>query len=294
MKKIFNKKILYIFLGILGVVLLVLVLIKSFVATKVVVATITPQDLKLGDAIFFTDSTQGAKEWLWEFGDGMSSSNCSGNYTFSKIGTYKVRLTINGNLEHYFEVRVKDNTFDSNHLVTIAAPKKAVQGEYIVFRGEGSDEQWRWAFGETGMIDAREKSTIYAYQEPGVYDVTLSTENTRYPIHHQIIIVPRYVEDDSTDILSLINADIKAKLQAICNGQSFNTNYNYIVSKYLCGNERTEVVINNNKYNDIYSYCQGLRIAGIRKTYIDQVVVEVADMSTGCITKINVIQTDKK
>ena len=66
-------------------------------------------------------------------------------------------------------MRVKEETGTENqHLVHIIAPKEAIQGENIIFRGEGHDEQWRWEFGETGMIDSREKTALYAYAEPDI------------------------------------------------------------------------------------------------------------------------------
>ena len=138
---------------------------------------------------------------------------------------YKIRLTVNGNLERYFDVRVKEKTNTEDlHLVHIIAPKEAIQGENIIFRGEGHDEQWRWEFGETGMIDSREKTTLYAYTEPGEYEVLLNTENTRYPIRHRINILPYYSENDSTDVMVLIGLDIKEKLQNIADGKPFNVN----------------------------------------------------------------------
>lgn len=137
-------------------------------------------------------------------------------------------------MERYFDVRVKEKTNTEDlHLVHIIAPKEAIQGENIIFRGEGHDEQWRWEFGETGMIDSREKTALYAYTEPGEYEVLLNTENTRYPIRHRINILPYYSENDSTDVMVLIGLDIKEKLQNIADGKPFNVNYNYVVDKYL-------------------------------------------------------------
>ena len=174
------------------------------------------------------------------------------------------------------------------------APKEAIQGENIIFRGEGHDEQWRWEFGETGMIDSREKTTLYAYTEPGEYEVLLNTENTRYPIRHRINILPYYSENDSTDVMVLIGLDIKEKLQNIADGKPFNVNYNYVVDKYFNNNPNTLVIINNNKYNDFYSYCQGLHHIGRKETIIQNVIVETEDEESGYITQITVMQIEKK
>ena len=95
-------------------------------------------------------------------------------------------------------------------------------------------------------------------------------------------------------MMSVIGQDIREKLQNIVDGKSFNTNYNHIVKRYLCSDEKTEVSINNNKFNDIYSYCQGLAATGRgRKITIEHVAVEIPDLEAGCVTKIIVIQSEK-
>lgn len=95
---------------------------------------------------------------------------------------YKIRLTVNGNLERYFDVRVKEKTNTEDlHLVHIIAPKEAIQGENIIFRGEGHDEQWRWEFGETGMIDSREKRLFMLIPNP---------ESTKYCLIRRIPGIP--------------------------------------------------------------------------------------------------------
>lgn len=173
------------------------------------------------------------------------------------------------------------------------APDVAVQGEYVIFRGIGEDKEWRWEFGESGNIDARERNPIYAYMEPGIYEVLLSTENTRYPVRHTIEVLPQYMTNDSTDVFVLIGNDIKEKLQAIVDGKPFNSNYNYIMSKYLCNNSETLVIINNTKRNDFYSYCQGLKIIGRKKTIIDNVTVDVDAQTGECVRQLTVTQYDK-
>ena len=257
-------------------------------------AKLSNTNLSVGEAFVFSDSTQNADSWLWEFGNGEVSDKKIGRYNYKQPGQYRIRVTVNGKIEKLFTVNVKEAKDSKlSRFIEIQAPETAMQGEFIVFKALGNDKQWRWVFGESGMIDSREQNPIYSYSSPGVYKVELHTENTQYPITHYIEIYPQYSDSDSTDVMSIIGADIKEKLQAISDGKSFNTNYNYIINKYLCKNQKVEVVINNNKYNDIYSYCQGLKIMGKGKISIDIVLVDIPDMDTGCVTKLTVIQSDK-
>lgn len=269
--------------------------IRSCQSGPGVKAFISDTEVAVGESFTYSDSTQNAETWYWEFGDSKSSDKPKGIYCYEQAGRYRIRLTVNGKYEKLFTVNVKTNRSDSiSRLVEIEAPKTAMQGEYIVFSGVGNDKQWRWEFGESGIVDSREKSPIYAYAKPGTYRVQLRTENTQYPVIHNIEIIPNYSKNDSTDTMSVIGADIREKLQAISDGKSFNSNYKYIIGKYMCSDEKTEVIINNNKSNDIYSYCQGLAATGKgRKLFIDHVAVEIPDLESGCVSKIIVVQTGK-
>lgn len=139
-----------------------------------------------------------------------------------------------------------------------------------------------------------EQNPLYAYTEPGIYEVLLTTENTQYPVRHTIEILPQYTENDSTDVLVIIGNDIREHLQAIVDGKPFNTHYNYILKKYLCGNPDIAVTVNNSKKNDFYSYCQGLKIIARRKTLIDEVFVDMGDnLSNECVMQLMVTQHER-
>lgn len=256
-------------------------------------ASVSPSEIELGTPVHYADSTRGADRWLWEFGDGHSSGEREGQHTFEEAGKYQIRLSVNGSHEKRFFVNVRaSHTVDADQLIKINAPQTGIQGEYIVFRGEGPSNEWRWEFGESGIIDSREKSAIYKYESPGIYEVLLSTEETQYPIRHLIEIFPQYAEDDPADAEALIGSDIKEKLQNIVDQKPFNTNYNYILGNYLCSNSNTLVIVNNSKKNDFYSYCQGLKIIGRGRTTIESVVIELDPSNDACVRKLNVIQSN--
>lgn len=83
-------------------------------------------------------------------------------------------------------------------------------------------------------------------------------------------------------------------MQAIVDGKPFNTHYNYILKKYLCGNPDIAVTVNNSKKNDFYSYCQGLKIIARRKTLIDEVFVDMGDnLNNECVMQLMVTQHER-
>ncbi len=270
-------------------------LYRHFFIKRELQARITPFDVEVGKAVVFSDSTRGASHWMWEFGNGDTSDKRRGEYKYMATGKYQVRLTVDENIEKKFIVNVKPSSGGDiiNELISIEAPLEALQGEYITFRGDGYSKEWRWEFGESKMIDSRDKNAIYRYDNPGSYEVLLTTEITKYPIRHKINILPRYIDNDSLDMGSVIGNDIKLRLQAIVDQKPFNENYNYILSKYFCNNNNTLVLINNDKKNDFYSYCHGLRLLGKNKTSIENVVIDVDPEQEECIKKIIVIQLDQ-
>lgn len=290
MKRISNSKI-YIFIITVLLCIIIAFIIRYFFGKYEVQAFVSSSELFEGDRITYSDSTYNAKQWLWEFGNGDISTSRSGEYVYKHPGIYQLRLTVNNSLREEILVKVKESVrLRRDSLIRIEAPQVAMQEELIVFRGVGFSKEWRWSFGETGIIDARDQTAIYSYSLPGIYEVELMTEDTKYPIRHTIEILPQYMENDTTDVLSLIGNDIKIRLQAIVDGKPFNLNYNHVMDKYLCKNPHTLVTVNNQKINDFYSYCQGLRIIGRRNTIIVEVVVVPNEERPDCLEKLYVTQ----
>ncbi|MDR1437333.1 MAG: PKD domain-containing protein [Candidatus Symbiothrix sp.] len=268
--------------------------LRSCLSSRRITASVYPLEIEQGTPISFADSTKGADSWIWEWGNGDIFYGKSGSYLYQTAGKYQIRLKVDGKLEKKFILNVHPKGTDAydNLLVKISAPSTGIQNEYITFRGEGASKEWRWEFGETGLVDAREKTAIYKYSEPGAYEVLLSTEETYYPVRHSILIDPAYTDDDTLNVETMIGNDIKEKLQAIVDQDAFNVNYNYILDNYLCNNPNIPVMINNSRKNDFYSYCQGLKLIGRKRTSIENVLIDMDEDDTYCIVKLIVIQTE--
>ena len=187
MGKIRTRKILFVVAAMLLCVL-VAVLIRLFFSNRIVRMTLTPIEVEVGEAVHYADSTRNAGSWLWEFGNGDVSHERSGQYVFKEPGRYQVRLQVDHSLEKKQIVKVnrRANNYGSDQLVKIEAPATAFQGEIISFKGYGPSREWRWQFGESGIVDSREQNPLYAYSEPGRYEVLLTTEETQYPVRHTI------------------------------------------------------------------------------------------------------------
>jgi hypothetical protein len=177
-------------------------------------------------------------------------------------------------------------------VTTIEAPTQAMQFENVIFRANTKTAKlFSWKFGESGTIDSKDQMFIYAYQNPGNYTVTLYTDETEYPIPHNIKILPSFkVMNDSIsvdDIYQKIDDDFKYHLQQIANGSNFNQHYNYLLNKYLCKNENAPIKVNTSKINTFYYYCAGLQFD---KNSIIQSVKVSFDEAMNCVTKVDIIQ----
>ena len=291
MDKVFNRWTLII-IAFIGIVLTVMWFLRGSIVKTEIRAWVSPREVELGYPIRFIDSTSNATDVLWEFGNGDSSKERNGVYLFPQTGKYQVRLRVNNSVEKHFIVTVKESNRPSGYQpIKIIAPQTAIQNEYISFFADGYSKAWRWEFGETGEVDSYEKNPTYAYKLPGSYQIKLMSEDLAFPIVHYIEILPEYTESDDSDVFSLIAKDIQEHLQNIIDGESFNENYNYILSKYLCNNPNQLVITNGAKQTDFYSYCYDLKFIGSQSTANIQDVVIETDKGSNCVKRILVKQS---
>lgn len=292
MSKIEVSKV-YIVIGAVVICILAAICIRFFFNQRKIQAYISPTEIYVGELVAFSDSTVRANTWRWEFGNGDVAFDKAGNYRYREPGVYQIRLTVDDDIQKEFFVNVKEPVkLERDTIIKIIAPDVAVQGEYVTFRAQGIANEWNWSFGQSKSTDSREQVAIYSYDMPGKYEITLLTDITEYPVTHTIEVLPGIEVVNPDDDLVMMGNDIRERLQAIVDGKPFNPNYNYVLSNYLCGNSHIIVVVNGEKYNDFYSYCQGLKIIGRNKTTI--VEVEIALMETsGCVQRLMVTQFTK-
>jgi len=182
-----------------GIVFLTLVLILSVYGTHGESAGNTPHVLfvsgNAGSAVdfsgaptsgraplmvMFTDLTKGSPSgWMWDFGDGFSSTSENPVHTYSDGGVYTVRLTVqypdgsSGSL-------VKDGYIQANPLPLVANFSAVPQSGPAPLTVQFSDRStgamvWLWDFGDGSQSMLPDPS--HTYTEPGTYSVTLKVSN---------------------------------------------------------------------------------------------------------------------
>ncbi len=240
---------------------------------------------------------------VWHFGNGdtiMRNKNVA--YSYKTPGRYLVTLNVGKKhtISKYIKVISLKEKSAIDSIPKISGVKEAYVGEELIFSADGYGvDTWYWEFGETGTVDAYNEQVSYTYTNPGHYTVKLKTNTLKYPVYHDIVIYPRFEKIEAMsagDPLVLAQDDIKKRLQAIAdasvqNKKAFYTNLNYIKNKYICNNIKDIIVsVNKSKYNDFYSYCQGLHyLEGGNK---HSVVIEEVKLDTAkCFTKMEIVQS---
>lgn len=122
---------------------------------------------------FIDQSTNQPISWLWEFGDGNSSSLESPDHTYAMPGTYTVCLTTSS--------ICGSNTVCEIVVVDCQAPQAAFSlslNELAVSfldNSSSSPEQWLWTFGDGNSSTLANPNHIYDL--PGAYEVCLTVSS---------------------------------------------------------------------------------------------------------------------
>ncbi|MBB5637648.1 hypothetical protein HDF26_000502 [Pedobacter cryoconitis] len=287
---------LYIFIAILIIAALIFLLKSSFFDKRNVDARILKDEMYLNEDLVFTDNTRNAKKWLWEFGNGAKLTTQNGSYRYNKSGSYIVRLTVDGELKEQFPVTVRDTVIAAlDTMVTISGPTSGIVNEEVRVEAEGKANQFEWSFGETNRVDVKGRTALYTFHTPGKFMVKLTTDRSHRPIYHTIFITDPNAELDNDMIVpgegeQKVIDDIRARLQAIANGADFNSNYYYLIRRYMCNNEKVTVAVDQDgvkKSSDFYSYCMGLTFGG--EIVVDEAQLTISPNST-CATLVNIKQ----
>lgn len=128
-------------------------------------------------SVKFTDLSLGGSSWLWNFGDGQSSTEQHPTHVYENEGRYTVSLTIDGDAGNVVKndyIRVaKGPTAQFEY-----TPKDVKAGETEVQFTDlslGNPTSWMWHFGDGASSPLQ--SPVYTYSRPGVYNVRLTVSD---------------------------------------------------------------------------------------------------------------------
>jgi PKD repeat protein len=123
--------------------------------------------------INFSNQSTGGTSYLWDFGDGQTSTTLSPSHTYAAFGTYNVCLISTNSCG--------SDTSCSSVTVTCPSPAASfttIPTGFSVQFNDGSGQgptAWAWDFGDGGTSTLQNPTHLYA--APGTYNVCLITSN---------------------------------------------------------------------------------------------------------------------
>ncbi len=138
--------------------------------------TATPKDVCAYVPVNFTDLTTGtATSWLWDFGDGGTSTDQNPIHIYEDTGYFDVKLKVcNGGccdtirFKKYIHITPPIAAYDM--AFDCSKPYERVFTDKSI----GADE-WNWSFGDG--TTSTQQSPVHTYADTGTYTVTLRVKN---------------------------------------------------------------------------------------------------------------------
>ncbi len=149
----------------------------------------------------FTDeSTGNVTSWLWDFGDGKTSTVQNPAHTYKSAGTYAVTLNASNAYGEDTKTRTDYVTVLKPPAADFTADPTGGNAPLTVqFTDEstGNTETWLWTFGDGGTSTAQ--NPMHTYKTPGNYTVNLSVEGEICTKSGYIKVIPVLFGDANDD-----------------------------------------------------------------------------------------------
>ena len=128
----------------------------------------------------FTDFSENAENWHWDFGDGGTSSRQSPTYTYTNAGSYTVSLTVTNkfgitNKETKADYIVVDDSIPKASFY--AAPTSGEPPLTVHFADQSTNNPtgWDWDFGDGNTSSVQ--NPVHTYDTVGSFTVSLKVNN---------------------------------------------------------------------------------------------------------------------
>ncbi len=274
---------------------------------------ISAKEYRVGELIRFTDFSENALKWTWDFDDSTGIRVERNPYhTFSKPGKYDVKLIVNQSCELIKTISIEEKKFvlDSTKLPVFEIPKETMVGQKIKVKDKtGRATTWEWRFGETTNVNSYDKEAEYTYKEPGLKTISLVVNGELQNMGKQTIkVMPKPEKKNRVGLEKPIEAmdrDIKyepsigivqEKKEKKIEKAPFISNKEFgnmllrisnkeataqIFEPYMCGQLNMSVIVNKKK-EDFLVFCQKI----INKRITVKEVQIIRDEETNCITNV--------
>ena len=118
--------------------------------------------------------------WLWNFGDGTTSTEKNPTHTYTNPGSYTVTLNVSNSAGNDEEIKTDYITVTATPPITnfIATPTNGPASLTVQFTDQSLGAiEWAWDFNNDGITDSTQQNPTYTYNSAGTYTVKLNATN---------------------------------------------------------------------------------------------------------------------
>lgn len=140
----------------------------------------TPQSGSAPLTVTFTDKSTGSPTfWLWNFGDGGTSTLQNPSHTYTNAGNYTVLLRVSnasGNNTWTGVVTIHGSPLPTAYFIAVPlSGRRPLTVNFVNSSSNATSYQWDFGDGKTSTV----KDPIHIYTSPGTYSVSLTATNSR-------------------------------------------------------------------------------------------------------------------
>ncbi|BDX38975.1 hypothetical protein CYCD_23300 [Tenuifilaceae bacterium CYCD] len=258
---------------------------RSITATKIAPAFSADNTSGYQPVVQFTDETEGATSWSWDFGDGSTSVEQNPSHTYTSVGTYTVSLTVSDG--YNTETLVKDNFITAKAIVAaFSADKTSGVLPTVTFTdaSQGNITSWSWDFGDG--TTSTEQNPAHKYTSCGVYTVSLAVSDG---VNSKTLVKENYI---TTDVLLMSNNTVT--LTSDANIRFYDSGNNN--SDYSCKERYTLVLYPSEvgkavkvDFSSFYTenYCDYLEIYNGTNTEATRLAHQIGSSYNSTVTATN-------
>jgi PKD repeat protein len=126
-------------------------------------------------AVHFTNSSVGGTNYLWNFGDGSTSTQANPTHVYQNLGQYDVTLITSNNngcrdtlvLSNFVDVMYQQATYTAPPAISGCAP---FETSFSLNAQTGMNYEWNFGDGTTSTLS----NPTHIFNEPGTYTVSLT------------------------------------------------------------------------------------------------------------------------
>ena len=163
----------FLFFGPVTLLSILMISCEKEAPKPVALFTMSKTTAVVDESISFTNTSEHATSYAWDFGDGNTSSDENPTHSYSSVGNFSVTLTATGEggeHSHSESITIAHPAPNAGFLINKST---AEPGDTIIFTNTSANAtSYIWDFGDGNT--STDKNPVHAYASDGVFTITLT------------------------------------------------------------------------------------------------------------------------